>query len=101
VGLAGRYAACGDYDGDGKTDYAVWRPCTGTWYLIPSGDPEAPLSQQWGESGDVPISADFDGDSKTDYAVWRESTGTWYVIPSGTPSAPIVQQFGLFGDIPQ
>ncbi len=44
----------GDYDGDGKTDYAVWRQDTGYWYILRSSDGEA-ASQQWGTSEDKPM----------------------------------------------
>jgi hypothetical protein len=44
----------GDYDEDGKTDYAVWRPTEGNWYIISSSNTAVPIVKQWGLSGDIP-----------------------------------------------
>lgn len=87
----------GDYDGDGKTDAAVFRNPTGDWWIERSSG--GYFSVHFGLAGDIPIPRDYNGDGKTDIAVFRPSEGNWYIWYTGTEQY-LFTHFGLTGDIP-
>ncbi len=103
-----------DYDGDGKTDLAVYRL---TDYFIEPGrfvilqsSTDSGISAEWGSFGDRVIPADYDGDGKIDYAISRTGNGlifgnpgnnnvTWFIFQS-SDSKIRIEYFGLGGDKP-
>lgn len=96
-----------DFDADGLTDIAVWRPgaVISYWYVLQSTN-SALTVNSWGLAGDVLTPADYDDDAQTDRAVARNEDGqlVWYIEPTSNldPNAPgnnlVTFPFGLATD---
>jgi FG-GAP-like repeat/NHL repeat len=90
----------GDFDNDGKSELAIYRPGTGTWYVLSSTNYSTYKTYNWGLSTDVPVPGDYDGDGLMDIAVFRPSTGTWWVLTSSSNyTTYLSHNFGMSGDV--
>jgi hypothetical protein len=91
-----------DFDGNGQSDIAFWRPSDGLWMFY-SGNGYSGFNGNinWGSGalGDIPVPQDYDGDGYTDFAVYRNSTGYWYIY-RGSDGQVVIFPFGAPGDKP-
>jgi hypothetical protein len=102
--------ALADFNGDGRSDFAVVRrqneTSASTWYISASGS-GAQTAAQFGTGvgftgGDVPVPEDYDGDGRDDIAVWRRDfngRSYFFMLLSSNNTFQAVQ-FGRVGDDP-
>lgn len=92
----------GDYDADGKTDFAIYRPSSGDWWIYYTATSTYAQIHYGGTAGDIPVAADFDGDGKTDLGIARPDAGVhqmlWYADLSG--GGELGGSYGLETDTP-
>jgi hypothetical protein len=95
-------AVFGDFDGDGKTDFSVWRGQQSDWLTVRSSDRKLQTAQ-WGADydpyNDVIVPGDYDGDGKYDVAVFRRATGQW-LIKCSQDGSVMAQAWGIASDMP-
>ena len=72
-----------DYDGDGRSDLAVFDSASGCWYVMSSAGAPILWGVAWGWPGAFPVAGDFDGDALSDLAVYDRNSGNWYVRTVG------------------
>ena len=88
-----------DYDGDGRSDVAVYEPATGVWSILESSSNfTTTRTATWGAAGDTPVPGDYDGDGRTDLAVFDGASGLWSVQLSG--GGTLTVSLGAAGDVP-
>ncbi|MBA4121216.1 MAG: VCBS repeat-containing protein [Acidobacteria bacterium] len=110
-GQSGDRIAPADYDGDGRTDVAVFRDVvfgagSRAYFYITNSSDSSFRPEQFGATGDVPVSGDWDGDGKADLAVYRDGSlsggqGYFFYRPSSAPGVDFrAIPWGTNGDKP-
>src|SRR5207248_2311069 len=82
----------GDFDGDGKTDTAIYDQTQSQFFILHSGG--GAKTPQFGNPAhtNVPVAGDFDGDGKADTAIYDQTSSQFFVLlSSGGAKTP---QFG-------
>lgn len=87
-----------DFDGDGRTDIAVFRPAEGNWYIRHSGG--GVTIKNWGQPGDLLIPGDYNGDKRADIAIFRPTGGEWWILNSGSSTATLIRLGEALNDVP-
>jgi RHS repeat-associated protein len=87
----------GDFDGDGKTDSAIYDQTKSQFFVLFSGG--GAKTPQFGNPADVniPIAGDFDGDAKADTAIYDQTQSKFFVLLSGGGAK--TPQFGNPADV--
>lgn len=100
------FPAPGDYDGDGKDDFCVYRAGASagqqSYFLILRSSDGTAEFLPWGVSGDQSVARDYDGDGITDAAIFRRGAAStdqtvWWILRSADGVAQNIQ-FGLTGN---
>ena len=91
-------AGVNDFDGDGISDYAIFRPAEKVWYILQSAT-STMRTDAFGLAEDTPAATDYDGDGKADVAMWRSSNGVWYIKQSSNGTI-VSKSFGSKNDLP-
>jgi hypothetical protein len=111
-GIATDTSVVGDWNGDGQSDFGVFRNVGGSgwWYFDSNGnrkwDPGVDQGLQFGIPSDTPIVGDWNGDGQSDFGVFRNVNGQmmWFLDSNGNrrwdEGDQIYSKFGLPGDVP-
>lgn len=88
-----------DVDNDGRSDYAVWRPTTQTYYTKSSESNQVVHREVVGiAQSDIPLIGDINGNGIADLATWSPQSGIWSIIYDDGSAGSF--NLGQSGDIP-
>ena len=91
----------GDFDGDKKSDFAIFDRVVSTYFVKTATNPNAAIAggSQIGDvnhiNGIAVVPGDYDGDGKLDYGIYDKNVGSFFVKLATNPNAAVAGQANL------